>query len=208
MTPTEDLLARLLAEEASAIAPESLRPLAGASDGGQRRAEGLYWFARRRLRPLASVAAALSVLLVIGLLVVARGAITGASPFANVGTAMTSPRYYVEVDPNDNVVVQSTATGDRTDLVTPPSGSYANSTGQARAWRSQSRLGGSDWIDDPAWLTGGTLRFLVARCGGMRVPPTTPAARTLGRPARSGRCMFPRDPRHLALVGRWSGCQG
>jgi hypothetical protein len=63
--------------------------------------------------------AAAAGLLVIGSLVVSRSLFTTASPFANIGTATSPPRFYVEIDPNDNIVVQSTATGRRTDVVAP-----------------------------------------------------------------------------------------
>src|SRR5262249_46500728 len=66
--------------------------------------------------------AAVSVLLVIGLVVMARALFTSAAPFANVGTATSPPRYYVEIDMNDNIVVQSTATGRQTDVVMAPGG--------------------------------------------------------------------------------------
>jgi len=127
MTPTEELLSSVLAEEAAAITGESLRPVAASSAS---------WLAIRRvsasrLRVLAAVGAAVSILLVIGLLVLARSVFTAAAPFADVGTATSPPRYYVGIDPNDRIVVQSTATGHRTDVVGPPEWLAANSNADA-----------------------------------------------------------------------------
>jgi hypothetical protein len=120
MTPTEDLLTRTLAQEAATITRESLLPLTEPANGKQLLSSGLHHFAQRRLRPLAAVAAAFSVLAVIGLVVRARSMFTVAPPFANVGTATSPPRYYVEIDENDQILVQFTATGQRTDLVKVP----------------------------------------------------------------------------------------
>jgi hypothetical protein len=263
MTATEELLSGLLADEAAAITRESLRPLRGPAAAGQTWRSRLYFSARRRLRSLAAVAAALSVLLVVGLAAAARSLIAAAPSFADIGTAMSPPPYYVLIDPNDNIVVQSTATGRRTDVVAPPSGIHANSfadaalavsgdgrtfvaayndldslrtslfrfsitsggtvagfsmirtghlpgltglslavspdgsqvavagvadqsrsvqpssgpprllvvnltTGRFRSWGGLAGTGATDSIQDSNWLTGGTLRFLVARCGGSR----------------------------------------
>jgi hypothetical protein len=131
MTPTEGLLSSLLAEEAATITAESLRPLTGPADGEELRGSGMRHFAQRRLRLLAAVAAAVSVLIVIGLLVVARSLVTAAAPFADLGTATSPPRYYVEIDLNDNIIVQSTSTGRRTGLVSPPFGIHGNSNADA-----------------------------------------------------------------------------
>ena len=99
MTPTEDLLSSMLAEEAATITRESLRPLTGPAKEQEFQGSGLYRSAQRWLRPLAAVAAAVSVLLVISLIVVARSLFTAAPPFANVGTATSPPSYYLEIDP-------------------------------------------------------------------------------------------------------------
>ena len=120
MTPTEDLLTRSLADEAATITRESLRPLAGPANERQLHESGPHHSARRWQRPLAVVAAAVSVLFVVGLVVVARSLITAGTPFANLGTAKSPPRYYVEIDINGNILVQSTATGRRTDIVSEP----------------------------------------------------------------------------------------
>jgi hypothetical protein len=121
MTQTEKLLSSTLAEEAATITSESLRPLTGPAKELEFQGSGLNRSGQRWHRPLAAAAAAVSVLLVIGLVVVARSLFTAGPPFANVGTATSPPRYYVEVDVNDNILVQSTATGRRTDVVAPPS---------------------------------------------------------------------------------------
>jgi hypothetical protein len=120
MTPTERLLSSALAEEAAAITRESLRPLTAHAKELKFQGSGLNRPAQRWHRPLAAVAAAVSVLLVLGLVIVARSLFTPAPPFANVGTATSPPRYYVEIDVNNNILVQSTATGRRTDVLAPP----------------------------------------------------------------------------------------
>jgi hypothetical protein len=56
---------------------------------------------------------------------------SAARPFANVGTATSPPGYYVEIDLNDNVIVQSTAGGRRTDVLAPPPGIQASTAGDA-----------------------------------------------------------------------------
>jgi hypothetical protein len=117
MTPTERLLSSTLAEEAATITRESLHPLIGPAKELEFQGSGLNRSAQRWRRPLAAVAAAVSVLLVIGLVVVARSLLTATPPFANIGTATSPPRYYVEVDVNGDILVQSTATGRRTDIV-------------------------------------------------------------------------------------------
>ena len=101
MTPAEELLSSLLAEEAATITGESLRPLTGPAKERDFQGSARRRSARRWLRPLAAVVAAVSVLLVISLVVVARSLFTAALPFANVGTATSPPRYYVEIDVND-----------------------------------------------------------------------------------------------------------
>lgn len=121
MTRTERLLSSALAEEAATITRESLRPLTGPAKELEFQGSSLTRPAQRWRRPLASVAAAVSVLLVVGLVVLARSLFTAAPPFANVGTATSPPRYYVEIDVNDNILVQSTVTGRRTDVLAPPS---------------------------------------------------------------------------------------
>jgi hypothetical protein len=129
MTPTEELLTEVLAAEAAGISTESLRPLtAQAPDRGR------WWLdapRRTRLRlavrtgragaggsrPLVALVAAASVLAVIGLVVAARSVLAPGPPFANLGTTASPPPYYVEIDPNDRVIVQSSATGQVTATV-------------------------------------------------------------------------------------------
>ncbi|HET7016067.1 MAG TPA: hypothetical protein VFI65_19250 [Streptosporangiaceae bacterium] len=263
MTATEEILSSLLADEAAAITPQSLRPLRGPVNGNGKH------------RPLAVMASAASVLLIIGLVGVARSFTSTATPFANNGTAASPPRYYVEIDPNDNIIVQATATGHQTDVVTAPSELHANSnadaalavsadgrtyvaayndwedlrttlfrftvtgdgsvadfsmiktrrlvglselslavspdgsqvalagipdksrsvesssgpprllvvnlmTGRLRTWGGLAGTGAADLIEDPSWLTAGTLRFLVAKCGGNRVVPYNAACEYSG----------------------------
>jgi hypothetical protein len=120
VTPAESLLSTTLAEEAAAITRESLRPLTVPVKEPELQGSGFHGSGRRWLRPLAAAAAATSVLLVIGLVVVARSLFAGAPPFANLGTATSPPRYYDEIDSNNNILVQSTATGRRTDIVESP----------------------------------------------------------------------------------------
>lgn len=214
----------------------------------------------------AAVAAATAVLLVVGLMVAARSVFVSAPPFADVGTRTSPPPYYVGIDANDKILVQSTATGRRTDVVTPPFGIQANNrddaaitvsadgrtfvaayndwdslrtflfrftltssghiagftrirtgrlpgltepsvaispdgtqialagvpdrdrsivpssgpprllvldlrTGQVRIWAGLAGTGTTDSIQDPAWLTDRSLRFLVATCRGYRDAP-------------------------------------
>jgi len=107
MTRTERLLSSTLAEEAATTTRENLRPLTGPAKELEFQGSGLKRSCQRWLRPLtaaaaaAAAAAAVSVLLVIGLVVVARSLFTAAQSFANVGTATSPPRYYVEIDVND-----------------------------------------------------------------------------------------------------------
>lgn len=278
MTPTEDLLSCMLADEAATITRESLRPLIGPAHEEQLRLSGPCRSARRQLRPLAAAAAAaVSVLLVIGLVVAARSLLASAPPFADVGTATSPPPYYVAIDPNDRIIVQSTANGRRTDVVTPPqwinSGSNSDAalavsadgrtfvaayndwdslrtslfrftvtsaghvadfsmiragrlpgltepslaispdgallaladvpdksssvepsfgpprllvinvrTGQVRSWHGLAGTGAADSIEDPAWTTNRSLRFLVMKCRASRAFPYN--ATCAGRSAR------------------------
>jgi hypothetical protein len=131
MTATEEILSSLLADEASMITRESLRPLRAPEPGEQLQGSGLRHFMRQRSRLLAVVAAAVSLLLVVVLVELARSLISAAPPFANKGTATSPPPYYVGIDPNDNIIVQSTATGLRTDIVMAPGGIHANSNADA-----------------------------------------------------------------------------
>jgi hypothetical protein len=264
VTPTEELLADLLADEATAITPASLRPL-NEPERGHRRSRPARWRGRG-FQLAAAVAAAAAVLLVVGLMVAARSVFVSAPQFADVGTRTSPPPYYVEIDPNDKILVQSTATGRRTDVVTPPFGIQANThadaaitasadgrtfvvayndwdslrtflfrftltssgqvsgfsrirtgrlpgltepsvaispdgtqialagipdrdrsiipssgpprllvvglrTGQVRIWPGLAGTGATDSIQDPAWLTNRSLRFLVATCRGYRDAP-------------------------------------
>lgn len=266
MTPTEDLLSSLLADEAAAITRESLRQLSGPAAWREFQGSGLNRSGQRWLRPLAAAAAAVSVLLVIGLVVAARSLFAAGQPFGNVRTATSPPAYYVEIDANDNILVQSTATGRRTDVVGPPAGIAPSTrsdaalavsadghtyvaayndwdtlrtslfrftvtsagqvadfsmistgripgvtepalaisangaqlalagildksrsaepssgpprllvvnlrTGLVRTWQGLAGTGAADSIGDPAWMTDGTLRFLLATCHGSRVAP-------------------------------------
>lgn len=220
----------------------------------------------RGFRLAAAVVAAATVLLVAGRMVAARSVFVPAAPFADAGTRTSPPPYYVGIDPNDRVLVQSTATGRRTDVVTPPFGISANNrddaaitvsadgrtfvaayndwdslrtflfrftltssgriagfarirtarlpgltepslaispdgtqialagvpdrdrsvvpssgpprllvlglrTGRVRTWAGLAGTGTTDSIQDPAWLTDGSLRFLVATCRGYRDAP-------------------------------------
>jgi hypothetical protein len=129
MTPTEELLASLLADEATAITPASLRPLDEPAREN-RKSRTARWRAGG-FRMAVPVAAAAAVLLVAGLMVAARSLFAAAPPFADVGTRTSPPPYYVEIDANDKVIVQSTATGRRTDAVTPPAWVNANSSADA-----------------------------------------------------------------------------
>src|SRR5262245_9233116 len=101
MTRTERLLSSTLAEEAATITRESLRPLTGPAE--ELDFQGVARPAQRWRRPVTMVAAAASVLLVVGLVVMARSLLTAAPPFANVGTATSPPRYYVEIDVNGDI---------------------------------------------------------------------------------------------------------
>ncbi|HEX3492248.1 MAG TPA: hypothetical protein VHU92_23075 [Streptosporangiaceae bacterium] len=129
MTPTEELLASMLADEATAITPASLRPL-NEPARESRRSRIARWRATG-FRVAIPVAAAAAVLLVAGLMVAARSLFAVAPPFADVGTRTSPPPYYVEIDANDKVIVQSTATGRRTDAVTPPAWVHGNSSEDA-----------------------------------------------------------------------------
>src|SRR5262245_10348343 len=129
MTRTERLLSSTLAEEAATITRESLRPLTGPA--AELDFQGVARPAQRWRRPVTMVAAAASVLLVVGLVVMARSLFTAAPPFANIGTATSPPRYYVEIDVNGDILVQATATGRRTDVLRPPSTGAGGTWGDA-----------------------------------------------------------------------------
>jgi hypothetical protein len=277
VTPTEEFLCSTLAAEAAAIRRESLRPL-DAPAYGKGRSRTARW-GGRGYRPLAAVAAAASVLIVIGLALLARSMVTSAPPFADVGTTTSPPPYYVEIDNNDRILVQSTATGRRTDMVIPPLWVHPNSngdaalttsadgrtfvaayndwnslrtnlfrftltssgqvagftrirtarlpglsepslaispdetqvalagipdldrslrrspgpplllvldlrTGHVRTWPGLAGTGEADRIEDPAWVTDGSLRFLVATCRGYRDSPDNAACAYSGPAGR------------------------
>lgn len=277
MTPTEEFLASLLADEATAITPGSLRPL-NEPPGDNRRWRTARWRAAG-FRVAIPVAAAAAVLLVVGLMVGARSLFVVAPPYADVGTRTSPPPYYVEIDVNDKVIVQSTATGRRTDAVVPPawvqgdtntdaavavsadgrtfvvayndwdtlrtslfrftltsSGAVAGftriptgrlpgltepalaispdgtqialagvpdtthpiqassgpprlvvadlRTGRVRTWPGLAGTGDTDLIQDPAWITNQTLRFLVTTCRGYRDIPYNAACAYAGPAGR------------------------
>ena len=197
MTRTEELLASMLSEEAAPITRESLRPLTGPANHNQplRGSDPTQrWF-----KPLAAVAAAVSVLLVVGLVVVARPLFKAAPPFANVGTATSPPRYYVEIDANDNIIVQSTATGRRTDVVTPPFGINANSLADAALAVSANGQTYVAAYNDWSSLRTSLFRFSVTSAGQV----TGFARITIGRLpglTESSLAISP-DGVHLALAG-------
>jgi hypothetical protein len=284
VTPTEELLASMLADEATAITPASLRPL-NEPARESRRSRLARWRAAG-FRVAIPVAAAAAVLLVAGLMVAARSLFAVAPPFADAGTRTSPPPYYVEIDANDKVIVQSTATGRRTDVVTPPAWVQANSsadaavavsadgrtfvaayndwdsvrtslfrftltgsgevagfsrirtgrlpgltepslaispdgtqialagipdksplqassgpprlvvadlrTGRVRAWPGLAGTGATDSIQDPAWVTDQTLRFLVATCRGYRDVPYNAACAYAGPAGREWTLNVPR----------------
>lgn len=290
MTPTEELLASMLADEATAITPASLRPLDGPPPE-HRRSRPARWRIRG-FRVAVPVAAAASVLLVVGLMVGARSLFAAAPPFADVGTRTSPPPYYVEIDVNDKVIVQSTATGRRTDAITPPAWVHANSstdaavavsadgrtfavayndwdslrtslfrftltssgevagfaripigrlpgltepslaispdgtqialagipdqsrsiqassgpprlvvanlrTGRVRTWPGLAGTGDTDMIEDPAWVTDQTLRFLVSTCRGYRDVPYNAACAYAGPAGREWTVDVPRGRAQL-----------
>lgn len=306
MTPTEEFLSGVLAAEAAGITRDSLRPLSAPAQEIGRRPSNLFRSPRLLLswrpsalrgtggfRVLAAIAAAASVLAAIGLVVAARSVFSPAPPFSNVGTATSPPPYYVEIDPNDRIIVQSTATGRRTDIVTPPrwvhgtsngdagltvstdgrtfvaacndldaletnlfrftltgSGQVAGfsrmrtgrlpgltetslaispdgtqialagipdrsrlsygpprlavvnlTTGRVRTWHGLARTDEVDSIEDPAWVTNESLRFLVATCGGYRDAPDNAACAYSGPVGREWTVSVPPGPGPLG-VGR------
>lgn len=129
MTPTEELLAEALTDAAGKIRADSITPLREPGLSGQtaapRRAlrppldllpRRAAWRSSRGIRPLVTLAAAASVLAVIGLVIAVGERIPLASPrakqlpFADVGTVGSPPPYFVTGDSDDGLVVRSTAT--------------------------------------------------------------------------------------------------
>jgi hypothetical protein len=108
MTPTEDRLADALDALAATVDNDALRPLTGRTHPG-----------RQAPRLLAAMAAASAVLLVAGIVAVARQSHAPAGPaasqFADVGTAGSPAPYTVAGDRANGLIVRSTATGRVTD---------------------------------------------------------------------------------------------
>ena len=108
MTRTEDRLADALTAAARAVPAETLRPL----DVPPSR--------RRRVAWLAPVAAALGVVLVVGLAVALGTRLSGSGAGAFPAQGAGVPRYYVEATLDARPVVRSTATGVVTSTVPVP----------------------------------------------------------------------------------------
>lgn len=112
MTTTEDRLTDALNAAARSVTAPSLRPLddhpAPAQDPANRQVNRRRW--------LAAVASAAAVALIAGLAV----SISARLRTPPVGGDGTPPRYYVGLDPKDQLVVRATATGKVTSIVPPP----------------------------------------------------------------------------------------
>jgi hypothetical protein len=164
MNRTEERLTDALGAAARAVPADTLRPLAVP--------------ARRRHRPgwVAPVAAAASLLLVVGIGVAVAGQLPGTGSTAGSSAGAIAPhRYYVEAGLEGSVVVRSTATGAVTATVLDPEPNYSgeavvasagngtffvagdrHQTGQERIYHF--RLTGSGKVTGFSPVPGGVLR--------------------------------------------------
>jgi hypothetical protein len=114
MTRTEERLADALSAVASRITDDSLAPDGLAESRARARLRGTM--TRRWLAPFGAAAAVAAVIAI----AVAVPRIGSAGSFTDVGSRNSPPPYYVSVDPDDQIIVHSTATGEITDRIPEP----------------------------------------------------------------------------------------
>jgi hypothetical protein len=142
VTRTEERLADALQAVAGQITDDSPAPDTCADEAAPGRLRQ-----SRTGRWLVPASSAAAVLAVIALAVVVPR-IGSAGPFADAGSRRAPPPYYVSVDPNDQIIVHATATGQITDRVPEPGwyggGNFAD-TAVARGNGGQFVVALNDW---------------------------------------------------------------